>query len=159
MASTQQWAEWVVAREAAKRPSWAIRLTAKWPGSAVIYVPDAIVDHHVGEERLRFRYFLRRCWHEGMSKAVVVRLAGSSAGLERERRHVAEAIPAALLRDIRSCVTGNLAAFTRIYCNPRRVGFSSDRVRDGPRTPSRESFGWRLGPIVLEANRGGLRHR
>ena len=59
----------------------AIRLTAARPASAVFYVPVATVDHHVAPERLRLSYFLRRCWHEGVSKANVVRLAGASAGL------------------------------------------------------------------------------
>jgi len=92
----------------------AIRLTASRPGSVVLYVPDAAVDHHVGRERLKLGYFLRRCWHEGQSKAAVVRLAGSSAGLARERRHVAAVIPAALLGDLRRVITGNLDAFVRM---------------------------------------------
>jgi glucosyl-dolichyl phosphate glucuronosyltransferase len=92
----------------------AIRLTASRPKSVILYVPAAAVDHHVGQERLKFGYFLRRCWHEGLSKATVVRLAGSTAGLERERRHVAVVIPAALLYDLRCFVTGDLGAFTRM---------------------------------------------
>jgi hypothetical protein len=92
----------------------AIRLTASRPGSAVLYVPDAAVDHHVSQERLRLRYFLRRCWHEGLSKAAVVRLVGSSAGLERERRHAAVMIPTALLRDLGSFATGDPGAFMRM---------------------------------------------
>ena len=92
----------------------AIRLTASRPGSVVMYVPDAAVDHHVGAERLRLGYFLRRCWNEGLSKAAVVRLAGSSAGLARERRHVAAVIPAAFARDLRRAATGNLDGFMRI---------------------------------------------
>jgi Glycosyl transferase family 2 len=92
----------------------AIRLTASRPKSVILYVPAAAVDHHVGEERLKFSYFLRRCWHEGLSKAVVVRLAGASAGLEQERRHVAVVIPATLLRDLRSGATGDPAAFMRM---------------------------------------------
>lgn len=92
----------------------AIRLTASRPGSVVLYVPDAAVDHHVGRERLSFGYFLLRCWHEGLSKAAVVRLAGSSAGLARERRHVAAVIPAALVGDLRRALAGNLDAFIRI---------------------------------------------
>jgi hypothetical protein len=91
----------------------AIRLTASKPASAVIYVPGAAVDHHVSQERLKLSYFLRRCWHEGISKASVVRLAGASAGLERERRHVAEVIPAALLRNLRQAVTGDTGALMR----------------------------------------------
>ncbi len=92
----------------------AIRLTASRPKSVVLYVPAAAVDHHVGKERLKFSYFLRRCWHEGLSKAVVVRLAGVSAGLQQERRHVAVVIPATLLRDFRSGATGDPAAFMRM---------------------------------------------
>lgn len=91
-----------------------IRLTASRPKSVVLYVPAATVDHHVGKERLKLSYFLRRCWHEGLSKAVVVRLAGASAGLQQERRHVAVVIPAALLRDLRSGATGDPAAFVRM---------------------------------------------
>ena len=92
----------------------AIRLTASRPKSVVLYIPAAAVDHHVGRERLRFAYFLRRCWHEGLSKAAVVGLAGSAAGLERERRHVAVVIPAALFSDLRRFVTGDTVAFLRI---------------------------------------------
>lgn len=92
----------------------AIRLTAAQPASVVLYVPSAVVDHHVGKERLRLTYFLRRCWHEGLSKAAVVLLAGPSAGLERERRHVAVVIPAALLGDLRGSIAGDTSAFMRM---------------------------------------------
>jgi glucosyl-dolichyl phosphate glucuronosyltransferase len=91
----------------------AIRLTADNPASAIFYVPDAAVDHHVGQERLNLSYFVRRCWHEGISKASVVRLAGASAGLERERRHVAVVIPKALLQNVRGFLTGDIGAFLR----------------------------------------------
>lgn len=91
----------------------AIRLTASRPASAVFYVPTAAVDHHVAPERLTLRYFLRRCWHEGTSKASVVRLAGASAGLERERRHVAVVIPRAVLGNVCQAVTGDAGAFMR----------------------------------------------
>ncbi|MGH3301311.1 MAG: glycosyltransferase family 2 protein [Streptosporangiaceae bacterium] len=91
----------------------AIRLTAARPGSQVIYVPDSAVDHHVPRQRARVRYFLSRCWQEGRSKADVVMLAGSRAGLERERRQVAVVIPAAILGDIRSALGGNPAGLAR----------------------------------------------
>jgi Glycosyl transferase family 2 len=92
----------------------AIRLTASRPGSAIFYVPAAGVDHHVSAERLRFGYFLSRCWHEGLSKADVVRMVGSSAGLERERRQTAVVIPAALLRELRSLAAGDAGAGMRM---------------------------------------------
>jgi hypothetical protein len=92
----------------------AIRITASRPKSVVMYVPAAAVDHHVEKGRLKFGYFLRRCWHEGLSKALVVRMAGVSAGLKQERRYVAVVIPATLLRDLRSGATGDPAAFMRM---------------------------------------------
>jgi glycosyltransferase involved in cell wall biosynthesis len=92
----------------------SIRLTARRPGSVILYVPAAAVDHHVAHERLTFKYFVRRCWHEGMSKADVVRLVGAAAGLQRERRQTAVVIPAALIHELRSLVTGHISATARI---------------------------------------------
>ncbi|MBV8937895.1 MAG: glycosyltransferase [Alphaproteobacteria bacterium] len=92
----------------------AIRLTTSKPGSAVYYVPDAAVDHHVGQDRITFRYFIRRCWHEGRSKATLVKLTRSSSGLKSERRHIAAVIPATLLRDLRHCAAGDLTALMRM---------------------------------------------
>lgn len=92
----------------------AIRLTAGVPGSAVWYVPAAAVDHYVAEDRLSVRYFVSRCWHEGMSKADVVRLAGAPAGLQSERRHTAAVIPRAVLRDAFALGRGEIAAVARI---------------------------------------------
>lgn len=91
----------------------AIRLTAHRPGSFVYYAPNATVDHQVGLERVQFRYFVRRCWHEGLSKARVVRLAGASAGLERERRQVALVIPRSLARELRMFLRGDASSLLR----------------------------------------------
>jgi glucosyl-dolichyl phosphate glucuronosyltransferase len=91
----------------------AIRLTTAQPGSVVLYVPHAAVDHHVGRERVNLTYFLRRCWYEGQSKARVVRLAGASAGLQRERHHAVSVIPSSLARDLWDGVTGDRDALAR----------------------------------------------
>ncbi len=92
----------------------AIRLTANTPGSSILYVPGAAVDHHVSAERVSVRYFVRRCWNEGLSKATVVQLAGAGPGLERERRHLRVVIPMALLGDVRRFVRGDLGAGSRM---------------------------------------------
>lgn len=91
----------------------AIRLTSLHPGSVIRYVPEAIVDHHIEIDRARFSYFLARCWNEGASKAVVVRLNGSK-GLESERRYVAGVLPAAIRRDLLAIIRGDLSGFARI---------------------------------------------
>ena len=92
----------------------AIRLTAGVPGSVVWYVPTAAVDHHVARDRISVRYFVSRCWHEGMSKADVVRLAGAPAGLQSERRHTTAVIPRAVVGDALALGRGDVAASARI---------------------------------------------
>lgn len=92
----------------------SIRLARELPGSTIHYVPQATVDHYVSADRVKFRYFLRRCWNEGLSKAVVVRLAGASAGLERERRQVAVVIPLQILRELGRAARGEFGALLRV---------------------------------------------
>jgi GT2 family glycosyltransferase len=131
----------------------AIRLTAARPGGCVLYLPAAIVDHHVSQDRVGLRYFVRRCWNEGLSKAMVVRLAGADRGLERERRHAAVVIPRAIVADLRGLGTGDpnalaraavacagLAATTAGYLTGRlamtdRPATVSKGVRNGPSQP------------------------
>ncbi len=45
-----------------------IRMGRATPDGSLMYVPSAVVDHHVGAERSRFRFFLRRCYLEGRGK-------------------------------------------------------------------------------------------
>jgi glucosyl-dolichyl phosphate glucuronosyltransferase len=92
----------------------AIRMTTTRPGAVVMYVPAAAVDHHVGQDRLTVRYLLRRCWHEGQSKAAVVGLVGASSGLARERRQITHVIPAAIGRDLGSLIGGHGSGAARI---------------------------------------------
>jgi O-antigen biosynthesis protein len=120
----------------------AIRLSVRLPGSVVLYVPEAAVDHNVGHTRVRFSYFLRRCWHEGWSKATVVKLVGLRAGLEAERRHVASVLPAAILRDLRQFASGDFNALLRSCATELGViaALSGFVVRSaGPREPLRLS--------------------
>jgi len=48
-----------------------IRASQRWPDRAVIVVDDAVVRHHVTYARQTFGYFLRRCFFEGVSKALL----------------------------------------------------------------------------------------
>jgi Glycosyl transferase family 2 len=91
----------------------AIQVTAQ-AHARVVYVPAAGVDHHVGPERTTAGYFVRRCWHEGQSKAAVVGLVGATSGLSRERRQAAVVIPAAIGRELGSLLRGHMAGGKRI---------------------------------------------
>ena len=77
-----------------------IRLRQRWPHRAVVFVPDGKVLHRVPADRARFRYFLYRCYFEGVSKAVVSKLVGAEAGLASERRYTRETLPEGVRRGI-----------------------------------------------------------
>ena len=78
----------------------SIRATRDDPDATILYVPDASVRHHVPAGRASFRYFLIRCYAEGLSKAKVARLAGREHGLASERRHAMVTLPRAALREL-----------------------------------------------------------
>jgi GT2 family glycosyltransferase len=62
------------------------------PGGCFVYQPLALVHHRVPARRARWRYFLARCYGEGISKALVVRAAGFRRGLAAERSYTARAL-------------------------------------------------------------------
>jgi cellulose synthase/poly-beta-1,6-N-acetylglucosamine synthase-like glycosyltransferase len=93
----------------------AIRLTAGRSTATIYFTPDSAVDHHIAPERVKFSYFLRRSWHEGLSKATVVQLVGASAGLQSERRQVAHVIPMQVVRELSRFFRGDLSALLRVW--------------------------------------------
>jgi glucosyl-dolichyl phosphate glucuronosyltransferase len=74
----------------------------KWRDeSSWIFVPDAIVDHHVGDERTQIKYFLRRCFLEGRGKVELARINDGSIDLPDERIYLRRTIPRGIARGIR----------------------------------------------------------
>jgi glucosyl-dolichyl phosphate glucuronosyltransferase len=78
---------------------FSIRLRKISPGSRIMYEPRAVVHHHVDSSRPTWRYFLRRCYAEGFSKARVAQLSGMAAALSSERTYVIHAVRLALYRE------------------------------------------------------------
>lgn len=87
----------------------AMRMT----GGRILQQPAAAVDHVVPAERLRFTYFMRRCWAEGISKAAVSRLAGADAALASERRYTTRTLSAGVRAGIREGLAGDSSGFRR----------------------------------------------
>lgn len=87
-----------------------IRMTRRFPGGQIRFEPAARVHHHVPAQRATWRYLLRRCWAEGLSKAHVAALAGASSALADERGYAARALPRAVARALRDAVAGVRAA-------------------------------------------------
>ena len=73
-----------------------IRMAREFPGGQIRFEPAAWVHHHVPAGRASWRYLLRRCWAEGLSKAYVARLTGRSSALADERTYVMRTLPRAV---------------------------------------------------------------
>ena len=71
---------------------FCLRVSRARPGGRFVYQPLALVRHRVPARRARWRYFLARCYGEGLSKALVVRAAGYRRGLAAERSYTAGAL-------------------------------------------------------------------
>lgn len=72
----------------------AIRMKALAPRGIIRRIAEAPVDHHVDADRCRGRYLIRRCYAEGGSKAVLMRLEGAGPAMSAEADHAMIAIPA-----------------------------------------------------------------
>lgn len=90
-----------------------IRLAAARPGAILRYLPDAVVQHSVPMQRATLRYFVRRCFSEGMSKAALARQAGAGPSLSTERAYVRKTLPAGVGRGLRDAARGDLSGLLR----------------------------------------------
>jgi glycosyltransferase involved in cell wall biosynthesis len=92
---------------------FCIRLTQANADAILLYNPSAKVEHYVTEKRGSVRYFARRCWAEGLSKAEVARRVGQSSALSAERSHALRILPRGIWRGFRDSSTGDLWGVAR----------------------------------------------
>jgi glucosyl-dolichyl phosphate glucuronosyltransferase len=85
---------------------FCIRARQRWPDRDILYIPDAGVTHHVPSERASWAYFFSRCFAEGRSKALVVRLVGADAGLSSERTYTTRTLPRGVIRGGQEALRG-----------------------------------------------------
>ncbi|MFN8076570.1 MAG: glycosyltransferase family 2 protein [Kineosporiaceae bacterium] len=107
-----------------------IRLRQAEPSSRVLRETGAVVDHSVPQQRQTLRYFVRRCWHEGRSKAVLTSRVGSGDGLSAERKHLlfmARRIAVLLAGSPRRPARAAQAALLVIGSGATALGFLSAR--------------------------------
>lgn len=90
-----------------------IRIRAELPGRVVLRDTAAVVDHLVPVARGKLRYFVRRCWNEGRSKAALSALVGSGAALASERGHALRLVTEAPVRYLRQAASGDLTGLAR----------------------------------------------
>lgn len=79
---------------------FCIRLSAARPADILLYQPSARVRHKVSPNRATPRYFARRCFSEGVSKATLSGQVGSGRGLATERDYTLRTLPKGVRRGI-----------------------------------------------------------
>ena len=77
-----------------------IRLGQDDPKAVIVYAPDSLVSHRVSEDRTRLRYFVSRCWSEGLSKAQIAALVGNADSTSSERSYAVKTLPLGVLRGV-----------------------------------------------------------
>jgi glucosyl-dolichyl phosphate glucuronosyltransferase len=84
---------------------FCVRIARELPRAQLVLVTDAAVDHRVPHDRGTARYLLRRCYYEGISKALVRRL-GDVSSLATERAYLRGALAGSLARNLRQALRG-----------------------------------------------------
>jgi GT2 family glycosyltransferase len=87
---------------------FCLRAARAVPHARIALVSGAGIDHHVPAARATVRYLLRRCYFEGISKALVRRLADRRS-LDTERAYLREALPARVRASTRRALGGHVA--------------------------------------------------
>lgn len=91
----------------------SIRALRRFPEGRVLYDPAARVGHSVPRSRQTVRYFLERCYAEGLSKALVTRLVGAGRGLSSERTYTLHVLPRGVLIGLRMAARGHVSGLGR----------------------------------------------
>jgi hypothetical protein len=86
-----------------------IRLLRARSDALVVFEPRARIAHHVPATRTTLRYFVARCYHEGISKAQLAAFSGSDRALSEERRYVRSVLPAAVMHGVGLALRGRVA--------------------------------------------------
>jgi GT2 family glycosyltransferase len=82
-------------------------------GGSILHIPRARVVHRVPRTRVTWRYFLSRCWHEGLSKAFVARRTGATRALESELRYATRTLPRGFFAGLGKGLRGDLGGVVR----------------------------------------------
>lgn len=88
-------------RSGTEETELCIRASQRWPGHRWLHDPAVRVAHSVPFSRARVRYFVSRCYDEGVAKAAIVRFVGGRDGLAAERTYTRRTLPSGFMSGIR----------------------------------------------------------
>ena len=84
---------------------FCVRVATRLQPAQLVLVSGAAVDHRVPRDRATPLYLLRRCYYEGISKALVRKL-GDVRSLDTERAYVRGALVGSVASNVRRAVRG-----------------------------------------------------
>jgi glycosyltransferase involved in cell wall biosynthesis len=90
-----------------------IRASAHNPRWVFVREPASVVRHVVPSTRTTLRYFVRRCYAEGRSKAAIAASAGQQAALTSERSYVRSVLPRGVAHGVRDLFRGDVDGLLR----------------------------------------------
>jgi glycosyltransferase involved in cell wall biosynthesis len=90
----------------------AVRIARRYPGSTILQLPNARVQHAVPRQRLTWRYFVSRCWAEGVTKAVFTDSVGSEP-LATEYSYALRVLPRGVARGMLDAIRGDRSGLGR----------------------------------------------
>ncbi|MEI8083239.1 MAG: glycosyltransferase family 2 protein, partial [Actinomycetes bacterium] len=116
-----------------------IRLRRAVPGALIVRDTAAVVFHSVPTARQTVKYFIRRCYHEGRSKAAMTETVGTSDGLSSERAYVIKTLVKGMGIHFASALNGDPAGLARAVMLPvglaaTTFGFGIARIQSRHRT-------------------------
>lgn len=88
-----------------------IRVHQLEPTRSILFEPAAMVWHHVSPDRTTWKYLVRRCFGEGVSKAAVAAMVDPGLALQSERSYVIHVLGKAFLRELRQVPRGRFRGF------------------------------------------------
>jgi GT2 family glycosyltransferase len=92
---------------------FCIRVLQAWEGFIWLYNPKAKVIHKVPANRANWRFFLARCFNEGLGKAHLASLVGTKMGMQAERSHASFVLPRGVISGFQDAIKGNLTGLQR----------------------------------------------
>jgi GT2 family glycosyltransferase len=101
------------------------RLLERSPRNGLMYEPRAIVHHYVHEERLTWRYFLRRCAWTSRRKVAIMRGLGGAANLQADRRFVRRTLSVGVTTGLREFLGGDVGGLERAFAIVVALGLSA----------------------------------
>ena len=67
-----------------------IKLCDRYPNKEIMYDSSLIVNHHVSKNRIKFRYFLKRSFYEGVTKKYLKKKRKKTTALRIEKSYLLE---------------------------------------------------------------------